>query len=120
MKLLLIILFCNLFCLYSVGNIYAQDSTIVKKIESTYNDNFSQNENIVKITSNIKSGWILFKKWVKNLPGMKHYNSFFDFDKNYKEIINDIVKEYIPHLNKSDAGTNLLKDIPIKGKEYNV
>jgi hypothetical protein len=120
MKLLLVILFCNLFYLYSVENIYAHDSTIAEKIESTYNDNFSQNENIVKITSNLKSGWTLFKKWFRNLPGMKHYNNFVDSDKSYKEIINDIVKEYIPHLHKSDAGTNLLKKINTKGKEYNV
>lgn len=110
-KLILFTLFYFIFCAYGLNKIYAQELTFVQKIERTYN-NFLRNKEVFKKITYIKSGWFLFKKWLNNLPEIKHYNSSIYLSKNYKKVINDMGKEYKPHLYKDSASTKLL----IKGK----
>ena len=110
-KLILFILFCFIFYAYSLNKSYAQELTFVQKIERTYN-NFLRNKEVLKNMTYIKSGWFLFKKWFNNLPGIRHYNNSIYSSKNYKKVMNDMGKEYKPHLHKDSDGTKLL----IKGK----
>ena len=110
-KIVLFVALCSLFCFFGVEKSYAQELTIVQKIERAYN-NFLQNEKVVKFTTAVKSGWASFKKWFNNLPGIRHYNNSIYSSKNYKKVMNDMGKEYKPHLHKDSDGTKIL----IKGK----
>ena len=108
-KVLLFIVFCSLFCLFCTETSYAQDLTIVQKIERAY-DNFLQNEKVVRFTTSVKSGWNSFKRWFNNLPGIRDYNNSIYSSKNYKKVMNDMGNEYKPHLQKDSAGANLLRE----------
>ena len=42
-----------------------------------------------------------------------YYNNSIYSSKNYKKVMNDMGKEYKPHLHKDSDGVNLLKKIKI-------
>lgn len=108
-KIVLFVIFCSLFCFFGIEKSYAQEVPIVQKIERAYN-NFLQNEKVVKFTNAVKSGWVSFKKWFNNLPGIRHYNNSVYSSKNWKAAMNDMGNEYKPHLQKDSAGANLLRE----------
>ena len=87
-KILLFAVVLSLFCVCTVNNVYAQELTVVQKIERAYDD-FLKNEKVVKFTSKTKAGWEAFKKWFNNLPGIRHYNNSVYSSKNWKAAMNN-------------------------------
>ena len=109
MKKLLLLVFC--LCFFS-SLLYAEDVRF-KKVKDYYN-NFMKNEYVVSTIARIKAEWTSFKAWFNNLPLIKDYNESIYSNKNYKKVMNDMGKEYNPHLSKDGDSANMLK----RGKKY--
>ena len=108
-KIVACIVVCSLFCIVGTNKVYAEELSITQKIERAY-DNFMQKPAVVKFTTSVKEGWVKFKNWFNNLPGIRHYNNSVYSSKNWKAAMHDMGGEYSPHLKKEGASAQMLRE----------